>query len=369
MFDSRPATVHLKEVGALPTARYSGSCRPEPPPHNRCRLRGYRRLHDRCQHRSPYTSATFRVGGTVAPRGHPDARLPQAVEAAGFDVLAFPDHLVPSVSPFAGATAAAMATQRLHTGTLVLNNDFRHPVDTAREAAGVATLAEGRFELGLGAGHRRSEYDAAGITFDSGATRVARLIESAHLIRALLDAEPVDFDGQHYRVHAEAGSLVAPPKVRVPLLVGGNGTEVLRLGGRIADIVGLAGISHNRDATQVRFTHFDADGLADRIAVVRHAAGDRFEAIELNALIQAVVCTNDRNAAAAELAATLGGITPEQLLESPFLLLGTHEQMAEALAARQRRFGVSYWTVFDEWAGRASAMRDIAEVIALLRYG
>lgn len=75
----------------------------------------------------------------------------QAVEAAGFDVLAFPDHLVPSVSPFAGATAAAMATQRLHTGTLVLNNDFRHPVDTAREAAGVATLAEGRFELGLGA--------------------------------------------------------------------------------------------------------------------------------------------------------------------------------------------------------------------------
>lgn len=153
----------------------------------------------------------------------------QAVEAAGFDVLAFPDHLVPSVSPFAGATAAAMATQRLHTGTLVLNNDFRHPVDTAREAAGVATLAEGRFELGLGAGHRRSEYDAAGITFDSGATRVARLIESAHLIRALLDAEPVDFDGQHYRVHAEAGSLVAPPKVRVPLLVGGNGTEVLRL--------------------------------------------------------------------------------------------------------------------------------------------
>lgn len=202
-----------------------------------------------------------------------------------------------------------------------------------------------------------------------GATRVARLIESAHLIRALLDAEPVDFDGQHYRVHAEAGSLVAPPKVRVPLLVGGNGTEVLRLGGRIADIVGLAGISHNRDATQVRFTHFDADGLADRIAVVRHAAGDRFEAIELNALIQAVVCTNDRNAAAAELAATLGGITPEQVLESPFLLLGTHEQMAEALAARQRRFGVSYWTVFDEWAGRASAMRDIAEVIALLRYG
>ena len=46
-------------------------------------------------------------------------------------MLTIPDHLVASVSPFAGATAAAVATTRLHTGTLVLNNDLRHPVDTA----------------------------------------------------------------------------------------------------------------------------------------------------------------------------------------------------------------------------------------------
>ncbi len=291
----------------------------------------------------------------------------RAVETAGFDVLTFPDHLVPSMSPFAGATAAAMATQRLHTGTLVLNNDFRHPVDTAREAASVATVSDGRFELGLGAGHMKSEYDAAGIAFDPGATRVARLIESTNLIRALLDAGPVDFDGAYYRVHAEPGALVAPPKTRVPLLVGGNGTEVLRLGGRVADIVGLAGISHNRDATEVRLSHFNAAGLANRIGLVRDAAGDRFDAIELNVLIQAVVCTDDRHAAAAELATTFGGITPEQVMDSPFLLLGTHEQMAETLTARQRRFGVSYWTVFDELAGRASALGDLAEVIALLR--
>ena len=52
---------------------------------------------------------------------------------------------------------------------------------------------------------------------------------------------------------------------------------------------------------------------------------------------------------------------------SPFVLLGTHDQMAEALLARQQRFGVSYWTVFDEWVGRPSAMPDIAEVINRLR--
>ncbi len=150
------------------------------------------------------------------------------------------------------------------------------------------------------------------------------------------------------------------------MLIGGTGTRVLQLAGELADIVGLAGISHNRDATAVRLTHFGADGLENRIAVVRDAAGDRFDEIELNALIQAVVTTDDRKSAAAQLAAAFGA-DADDLLDSPFVLLGTHEEMAETLSARQRRFGVSYWTVFDELPNRPSAMPDIAAVIGLLR--
>ena len=304
---------------------------------------------------------------TALPRGTHFGDFASSVQEAGFDVLTIPDHLVGSLSPFAGAAAAACATSRLHTGTLVLNNDLRHPVDTARETATVAAVSGGRFELGLGAGHMKSEYDAAGLRFDAGATRVDRLIEAVDVIRPLLAGEPVDVDGSHYCVRAGAGELVAAPGVPVPLLIGGNGTRVLRLAGRVADIAGLAGFSHNRDATKVELTHFDAAGLDDRIAVVRDAAGDRFDAIELNALIQFVVVTDDRAAAAAELAAAFGGVSPQFVMDSPFVLLGTHEQMAETLAQRQQRFGVSYWTVFDEWVGRESAMPDIAKVIALLR--
>jgi alkanesulfonate monooxygenase SsuD/methylene tetrahydromethanopterin reductase-like flavin-dependent oxidoreductase (luciferase family) len=58
----------------------------------------------------------------------------------------------------------------------------------------------------------------------------------------------VVIDGAHYQVHADAGGLVAAPAVGVPLLIGGNGTRLLQLGGQAADIVGLAGFSHNRDA-------------------------------------------------------------------------------------------------------------------------
>jgi probable F420-dependent oxidoreductase len=310
-----------------------------------------------------------RFGVTSAtPRGPDWTQFAAEVEAAGFDVVTLPDHLVPTLAPFAACAAAAAAATRLHTGTLVLNNDLRHPVDTAREAATLAALSGGRFELGLGAGHMKAEYDAAGLPFDSGATRVARLVEAVEIVRALLDGRAVDVDGVHYRVHAGAGELVAPPPHHVPLLVGGNGTAVLRLAGRRADIAGFAGFSHNSDATQVRLTHFGSDGLLDRIAVVREAAGVRFEEIELNVLIQAVVHTSDRRGAAHELAAAFGsGVTPEEVLASPFVLIGTHEQMADALVDRQRRSGVSYWTVFDTWADRESAVPDLTEVIRLLR--
>ncbi|MGX9790825.1 LLM class F420-dependent oxidoreductase [Mycobacterium sp. MMS18-G62] len=304
---------------------------------------------------------------TALPRGTEFGAFAMAVQDAGFDVLTIPDHLVASLSPFAGAAAAALATDQLHVGTLVLNNDFRHPVDTAREAATVAAVSGGRFELGLGAGHMKAEYDAAGLKFDSGKTRVDRLVESVDVIRPLLSGHAVDVDGAHYCVRAEAAALVADPGVDVPLLIGGNGNRVLGLAGRVADIAGLAGFSHNRDATKVELTHFDAIGLEDRIGVVRDAAGDRFEAVELNALIQFVVHTDDRHASAAELAAAFGGVSPEFVLDSPFVLLGSHEQMADTLVERQQRFGVSYWTVFDEWVGRESAMSDIAKVIALLR--
>ena len=286
-------------------------------------------------------------------------------EAAGFGALTIPDHLVPTTSPFAGAAIALAATERLHVGTLVLNNDLRHPTDVAREAVSLALLSDGRFELGIGAGHMKSEYEAAGLPFDAGAVRVARLVESVAVLGPLLGGEAVAVDGEHYRVRADAAGLVAVPPVPVPLLVGGNGDGVLRLAGRTADIAGLVGFGHSQDATEVRLSHFGPDGLDDRIGVVRDAAGDRFVDLELNALVQAVVRTDDRERDAAGIGEAFG-VSAADLLESPFVLIGTHQQMADAVRERHERHGVSYWTVFDALPGRASALPDIAEVIARL---
>src|SRR6188768_3873664 len=104
-------------------------------------------------------SLRFGLHAARALPGEDWRQLARDAEAAGFSALTIPDHLVPTTSPFAGAATALAATERLHVGTLVLNNDLRHPTDVAREAVSLALLSDGRFELGIGAGHMKSEYD------------------------------------------------------------------------------------------------------------------------------------------------------------------------------------------------------------------
>src|SRR5207253_10680210 len=109
------------------------------------------------------------------------------------------DHLVPGhLDPFPSLAAAAAATRHLRVGTLVVNNDLRHPVLLAREAATLDLLSDGRFELGLGAGHMESEYQEAGIPFDRGRVRVERLAESVEILKTLLAGEECTFEGRHY---------------------------------------------------------------------------------------------------------------------------------------------------------------------------
>jgi alkanesulfonate monooxygenase SsuD/methylene tetrahydromethanopterin reductase-like flavin-dependent oxidoreductase (luciferase family) len=83
------------------------------------------------------------------------------VEELGYDVLLLPDH--PSdLAAFPALAAAASATSSIRLGTLVANNDNRHPVLLAHEAATIDILSGGRLELGIGAGWCQAEYEGHG---------------------------------------------------------------------------------------------------------------------------------------------------------------------------------------------------------------
>ena len=269
------------------------------------------------------------------------------LEDLGYAVLTVPDHLAKFLAPIPALVAAALATKALRVGTLVLNNDFRHPVLIAREAATVDRLSDGRLELGVGAGHMRSEYDQAGLSFGSGGARVDRLTEAVAIIKALLAGESVTFSGTHYRVTEHTVHPIPVQRPHPPILIGGNGRRLLALAGREAGIVGLSGITFRQGGIQADLSAWRAAAVEERLAIVRAAAGERYRRLELNALVQRVVVTDDRHGAARELASRWPQLSVDELLASPYLLVGTVDQMVEDLRARRERWGISYYTVFE----------------------
>ncbi len=110
-------------------------------------------------------------------------RSARAAEEAGFHIFQVGDHAGTHLTPFVALAGAAAATSTIRLGTLVLNNDFRHPVAVAQEAATLDHVSGGRLELGLGAGHSFTEYAAMGLRFDPPAVRKARLAEAVEILR------------------------------------------------------------------------------------------------------------------------------------------------------------------------------------------
>jgi probable F420-dependent oxidoreductase len=286
--------------------------------------------------------------------------LARRAEALGYSTLNVPDHLTTRAAPLLTLAAAATVTSRLRVGTLVLNNDFRHPVLLAREAATLDVLSGGRLDLGLGAGYAKAEYDEAGLPYERGATRVERLAESVRIIKQLFEGGPVTFAGRHYQV---AGHTIHPRPVqqpRPPILIGGNGPRLLALAAAEADIVGFSGITFTKAGTTPDIASFRAPAVDDKVHRLRLDAGERFDGLELNGLVQRVVLTGDRRDAAEELARRWTILSIDDILDSPFVLLGSPDAIAAQLVERRARWGISYWIVFED------AMEAFAPVVARL---
>ncbi|GAB3447542.1 TIGR03621 family F420-dependent LLM class oxidoreductase [Streptomonospora sediminis] len=277
------------------------------------------------------------------------AQVCRDAEESGYDSIQVPDHLG-AASPFALLAAAAAVTSRLRLGTLVLNNEFWNPALLAREAATVDRLSAGRLELGLGAGHMKSEFESAGLPWRSHPERTDRLEQSI---------------GELDRLFAEDGQQPLPHQVpRPPLLIGAHGERGLDLAARHADIVGFAGLTQIKGARMGTFRVADADETRRRVDFVRQQAGSRADALEFNLLVQAVVLTDDAEKSAAELAATYSGSgldTAQQVLQSPYMLVGTATEIAAELIANREEFGFSYITT------HGPSRDPLGEVIPVVR--
>ena len=271
------------------------------------------------------------------------------VENLGYSSLTLPDHLADMLAPIPAVVSAAEATKRLRVGTNVLNNDLRHPVVVAREAATVDLLTDGRLDLGLGAGYMQSEYDQAGLRFDPGATRVERLGEAVTIIKGLLRGKKVTFAGQHYRIAAHTIHPLPVQRPHPPILIGGNGRRMLTLAAKEADIVGLSGITFRAGGTEPDLSSWKTAAVDERVRLVREAAGDRYDRLELSALVQRVIVTDNPRQAAEELAKRWSQLSAEEILEAPHALIGTVDHLVEELQRRRERWGISHYITFEPY--------------------
>ncbi len=302
----------------------------------------------------------FRFGVQAAGMGSRDEWVARAyrAESLGYDTWLIADHFGAQFAPVPALAAAAEATVSLRIGSFVFANDYRHPLMLAKESATLDVLSGGRFELGLGAGWLREEYDAAGLPFRSPGVRIDRLAEALPIIKGFFGGEPVHFTGQHYRVSGIVGTPLPIQRPHPPILIGGGGPRLLTLAAREATIVGL-----NPRATSaggLDRTDIVAASVARKATLVREAAGLRWEDLEVNlALLGGAVTDDPREAAAGVMERS--GADEATVLASPHTLFGSLDTLADRAHDYRERWGISYFTVPER------DMNALAPLVARLR--
>ncbi len=267
----------------------------------------------------------FGVGLQAARRQHSVQEWARRAEDMGYDIVHMADHLY-TTAPFPMMTAMAMATERLKVGTFVLNAGFYRPALLARDVTSLRDLSGGRFELGLGAGYVKEEFEQAELPYPTAGQRVNWL---RHVT-------------EHMTEHA----------ADVPILIAGNGDRLLTLAAQQADIIGL---------TAGAPITADSDPLADRIAFVRQAAGDRFDGLELNIAVTAMPTDDSGRPDLSITRRFLPELSDEQLLSTPGVLSGSTKEIADTIRGYRDTYGISYITVQQRHA------EAFAKVIAELR--
>jgi probable F420-dependent oxidoreductase len=246
-------------------------------------------------------------------------------EELGFDVLHVPDHLG-APAPFPALMSAAAATSTLRLGTFVLNAGFYKPALLARDVGAMRDLTDARFELGLGTGYVRAEFETAELPYPSARQRIDHL---QHV---------TDYTREHLP--------------DVPILIAGNGDRVLTVAAKQADIIGLPGGDRAAGSD---------DHLAERIEFVRNAAPDRFDALELNVAITAMPTDGSGMPDLKIPRRFLPDLSDEELLRHPGVLSGSTRDMADRIRGYRDTYGVSYIIV------QAPHAEVFAKVIAELR--
>jgi len=186
-----------------------------------------------------------------------------------------PDGYQPA--PMLIMSAIAARTKSMKLGTGIALAPLYHPVRFAEECAVLDILSDGRLEMALGIGYRKSEYDGYGLDFRR---RGARFDEFLQIVRRLWAGEQVSFAGDHYTIE-RARIMPCSPRGQIPLFLGGFSDKALERAARQAD--GYLGVANTCELylEKVRITGKDPWSASVRVpGLFFVVANDPEEAME-----------------------------------------------------------------------------------------
>jgi len=215
----------------------------------------------------------------------------KAVEAAGWDGLAFTEHPAggyrwlaeggghQTLDPFVALGAAAAVTERITLLTYLAVVPYRNPLLLAKAAASVDLISNGRFILGVGTGYLKTEFFALGVDFD----------ERNELFDEALDVLPLHWSGEKFSYegkHFNARDIIArpSPKRQIPIWIGGNARITRRrVATRAQGWMPMSGPPEM--ATTTRTAHFSGlDDIGAAVREIKELAGDRAGEIDVMVL-------------------------------------------------------------------------------------
>ncbi|MCU7725273.1 LLM class flavin-dependent oxidoreductase [Actinoplanes sp. KI2] len=243
--------------------------------------------------------------------------LARHAERAGFASLYVPDHPGTGVSPFVALAAAAAVTSRISLGSYVSNAGVREPILLASDVATLDVVSGGRAVLGVGAGHTPAEWAAVGRTRPDVRGRVDHCIEVAERTRARLAEET--------RVQE-----------RVPLLIGGGNTRLLRWAAGNADLIGLTGLGRTLEDGHMHQTRWRRDQIDAQVELCADTPTE--------ALVQRFEVTDDAGATYATWAEEFEEDEAD-LAAAPYAFAGTLAEIEAKLAEIERRWGIARYAV------------------------
>jgi alkanesulfonate monooxygenase SsuD/methylene tetrahydromethanopterin reductase-like flavin-dependent oxidoreductase (luciferase family) len=208
----------------------------------------------------------------------------------------------------------------------------------------------------------QSDYDQAGMAYDSHGVRIERLEEALRIVKSMWTEAETSFEGRHYHITKIAKAIDPLPQRLPAILVGGGRPKILGVAGRHADIVGINPSLHEGRVTADTALDLTAERVQRKVDWVREAAegaGRTFAELELSTLAFVVAIAEDPKPLR-EMIAKNTGMAPEDIADCPLFLTGSAAEIQDTLQRRREKTGISHIVIQHR---DPAATRQFAEAI------